>query len=76
MQKSSTYRLKTVFCGIMPVNGSKKSEGIDATMNDNIPEGFIAFDDHYYCGYSYGMSWEKAESFCSSLEPVDTKLKI
>ena len=51
----------------MPVNRSKKSERIDATMNDNIPEGFIAFDDHYYCGYSYGMPWEEAESFCSSL---------
>lgn len=36
-------------------------------INTNIPENAIVFNDHYYYGYPYGISWEEAESFCSSL---------
>lgn len=36
--------------------------------NANIPENAIAFNGHYYYGYSYGISWEEAESYCSSLD--------
>lgn len=36
-------------------------------INTNIPENAIVFNDHYYYGCSYGISWEEAESYCSSL---------
>lgn len=37
-------------------------------FNNNIPEDAVVFNGHSYYGYSYGISWEEAESYCNSLD--------